>query len=797
MTTYKVAIVGSGPAGISAATRAASMGMSHVLLERAQQLSNTIFKYQKGKYIMATPDALPVRAGVEFQADSRENLLANWTARVNELGVNVRYGADVTGVEGEAGNFSVQLASGETVQAETVVIAIGLQGNLRKMGVDGEDNGLVEYQLDDPKDYWDKDVVVVGAGDAAIENAVALAQNENRVTIVNRKREFARAKPGNISLIMGAIKDELIECAYNTSPVRVEDNAIVLKSPEGEQIVRADRVIARIGAIAPRKFVEAIGGVFEEGADFPRVSESYESDRTGIYFVGALAGYPLIKHCLNQGYEVIQTIAGDPVDGADIPMLSEKFGALLQGRSVHDLLNEVRDSVDLFNGLTILQLREFLLEAEIQVHPHGSTIIRKGDAGDSLFVIVRGEVEIPINETTSFDVQKGSFFGEMGLVMGRRRNSDAVGGMAGATVIEIPRNAALKLIASSATARKTLMDTIVLRKMQTFLSPQLTQFDLKEVMDTYEVINFSRGEALMKEGGEADAVFVIQSGSTAVTREFGGKDVVLAYLPAGSMVGETALLNDAPRNATVRAAVGVEALKIQKDVFVRLLEKNPKVRQIVQKVSADRAASTGARASGNAAKSKIVDFLMQNGIGEATNAIAIDNKLCVRCDFCEKACAETHDGIPRLSRAAGPTYSARDAQAQVHIPISCRHCEHPHCMADCPPNALYRSSGGAVQINDTCIGCGNCARNCPYDAIQLSATPKKRGFLLTWLLFGAGDRPGERRAAVKSKENKELARKCDLCEDVRGGPACVRACPTGAIIRIGPEGLIKKIQDAA
>ena len=797
MTIHKVAIVGSGPAGISAATRAASMGLSHVLLERAPQLSNTIFKYQKGKYIMATPDSLPLRTEVHFEADARENILDSWTNRVNELGVNVQYNAEVTGIEGEKGNFTLRLASGDSVQAEAVVIAIGLQGNLRKMGVPGEDDGLVDYQLDDPKDYWDKDIVVVGAGDAAIENAVALANNENRVTIVNRRREFARAKPGNISLIMNSIKDEVIECAYNSNPVRVEGNTIVLKGPEGEQIVRADKVIARLGAIAPRKFIESIGGVFEDGADFPRVSESYESDCEGIYYVGALAGYPLIKHCLNQGYEVIQTIAGQPVDGADIPTLTEKLAPLLEGRSVHEALNEVRDAVGIFNGLTILQLREFLLEADIQHHPRGSTIIRKGDAGDSLFVIVRGEVEIPINESVSFDVPQGAFFGEMGLVMGRRRSSDAIGGMAGATVIEIPRNAALKLIASSASARKTMMDTIVLRKMQTFLSPELTQFDLKEVMDTYEIVNFSRGEALMEEGDEADAVYVVQSGSTAVTKNFGGKDVVLAYLPAGSMVGEAALLNNAPRNATVRAAVGVEALRINKDVFLRLMNAKPKVRDIVQKVAADRASATSERASGNAAKSKIVDFLMANGLGEATNAIAIDNKLCVRCDYCEKACAETHDGIPRLNRAAGPTFSSRDAQAQVHIPISCRHCEHPHCMADCPPNALYRTTSGAVQINDTCIGCGNCARNCPYDAIQLSAAPKKRGNLLTWLLFGVGDDPGQRKPAVKTKENKEVARKCDLCEDVHGGPACVRACPTGAIIRIGPEGLIKKIQDAA
>ena len=772
------------------------MGLSHILIERSPALSNTISKYQKGKYIMATPDSLPLRTEVKFEADTRETILENWTARVNELGVNVRYNAEVETIDGEQGGFQVRLAGGDVVEAETVVIAIGLQGNLRKMGVPDEDNGLTHYQLDDPKDYWDKDIVVVGAGDAAIENAVALAQNENRVTIVNRKREFARAKPGNISLIMEAIKDEMIECVYNASPVSVTDKSIALKTPDGERIVRADRVIARIGAIAPRKFVEAIGGVFEEGADFPRVSETYESDRAGIYYIGALAGYPLIKHCLNQGYEVIQTIAGDPVDGADIPMLADKFQGIASGRSVHEILNDIRDSIPLFQGLTVLQLREFLLDADVHVKQPGDGIIKKGEAGDSLFTILKGNVDVPIGGGAVFSVPQGQFFGEMGLVMGRRRNSDVIAGQGGATMIEIPRTAALKLLASSAPAKKALTDTVVLRKMQTFLSPDLNVVDLAEVLETYEIVDFSRGEALMEEGDEADAVYVIQSGSTVITRNVDDKDVVINYLPAGNMVGEMALLNDAPRAATVRAAVGVEALKIRKETFNRLLDRKQKVRQIVQRVVADRAAGGGARASGSAAKSRILDFMLANGIGEATNAIAIDNKLCVRCDFCEKACAETHDGIPRLNRAAGPTYSTRNAQAQIHIPVSCRHCEHPHCMADCPPNALYRSSDGAVKINDTCIGCGNCARNCPYDAIHLSAVPKKRGNLLTWMLFGMGDRPGERKPAQKSKDNKELARKCDLCEDVRGGPACVRACPTGAIIRIGPEGLIKQIQDA-
>jgi Fe-S-cluster-containing hydrogenase component 2 len=61
-------------------------------------------------------------------------------------------------------------------------------------------------------------------------------------------------------------------------------------------------------------------------------------------------------------------------------------------------------------------------------------------------------------------------------------------------------------------------------------------------------------------------------------------------------------------------------------------------------------------------------------------------------------------------------------------------------------------------------------------------------------MFGVGPGPGEasyswrKKAAEKSgKEVGKFAIKCDMCSGIDGGPACVRACPTGAAIRVGPE----------
>ena len=169
---YKIAIVGSGPGGLSAAAHAAKLGVSHVLLERTDHLSDTIYKYQKGKYVMATPDVLPLRADVGFAAGKRETVLDNWNRQLDALKANVRLKADVTSVARNGDRFTIKLGDGGVIEAENVVLAIGLQGNLNKLRCEGADLPHVQYQLDDPDEYEAETIVVIGAGDAGIENAI-------------------------------------------------------------------------------------------------------------------------------------------------------------------------------------------------------------------------------------------------------------------------------------------------------------------------------------------------------------------------------------------------------------------------------------------------------------------------------------------------------------------------------------------------------------------------------------------------------------------------------------------------
>lgn len=801
-SAFKIAVVGSGPAGMSAAGRAAQLGLSHILLEKTDHLSDTIYKYQKGKHVMATPSQLVLRSDMDFEAGKREAILEVWNRQVAERQVNVRMNAEVKKITGSKGDFTLTLTNGEEIKAEYVILGIGTQGNPNKLRCEGGDLPHIQYTLDDPGEYVDEHITVIGSGDAGIENAIGLAadpEQGNVVTILNRSPEFARAKQGNIDLITEAGRTGRVNVMCETTPARVVPGYLYLDTRDGEQKIKCDRIIARMGTAPPRKFVEECGIQFtSDSADaFPALSPQFESSVPGIYVIGALAGYPLIKHCMNQGYDAVEFINGNTdLKPADEPLLEKKFEGLPGARSVTEWLAFLRRRVSILNDLSMLQMREFMLDSEPRAYRAGEVVFRRNEPGASLFAIADGSllVEIdPDNPDRTVSIERGSIVGEVGLISGRKRGATVRTGE-GAIVIEIPRSAALKLIATNDAAKREITRIATERQLlQMFGS--VSPDDLKEVLDTAEIRNVRAGETIINEGEEGYDIFVIRLGSMVVEKSIGGKPVFLSYLPAGSYVGEMALVDRGRRTATVRAAIKSEVIRLDGDAFRRLLDRKPELLARFKQDMSSRQELTSfieARKDGFGGVvdmySQVAGFLVENGIGEATDVLLIDEKLCIGCDNCERACADSHEGLSRLDREAGRTY------AHLHVPTSCRHCEHPHCMADCPPNALNRGPDGEVYINDTCIGCGNCQRNCPYGVIRLAKVPPKKPGLLKWLFFGSGPGPGEadEKWAKKNKsksgaEAPKKAIKCDMCSGIEGGPACVRACPTGAAIRVSPE----------
>jgi len=771
---FEVAIVGAGPGGLSAAARAGQRRVPHVLLEASDKHANTIQQYQKRKHVMSEPSVLPLRSDMAFKAGAREDILDNWEETIERANVNIRYKSEVTAIKGQHGHFQINLKDGAVISAKNVILALGLQGNPRKLGVPGEDLPFIQTTLESADDLKGETIVVVGAGDAAIENAVSLA-NGNRVILVNRRAEFARAKEGNVAKVLRAIDTEKLQCLYDTEVSRVEQisgrtpGRIVLKTPNGPKAIDCHRIIARLGAVAPRKFVESIGVEFvsPEADALPRLSPRYESSVPGLYIIGALAGYPLIKQAMNQGYEAVEYMLGNAITPSDHGILEKKLRALRFGKDVDGALSALRQRLRLFHETSALNLRELVLVSEIVIPKPGKPIFVKNDYSASIYNIIQGEVHLRAGPGQMITLRPGQFFGEMSLISGRPREVTAIAGR-NCVLLESPDRAMKKMLRVEDSVRNYVDRAATLRSLKYLLMPYTSADTIHALSDTAQIHRIKANEPIFKEGDPVDRLYLLRSGSVTLSRQSNKQDVVVAYVAAGSYIDPMGSLSGKPaRTVTARATVATEAISIEHNKFARVMARD---RQLLGKVQLERKeqVSQYARMQAKPEAGQVLSFLMSHGVGEATNVLVIDESLCVGCDQCENACAATHQGVSRLDRKAGPSFYS------LHLPTSCRHCEHPHCMKDCPPDAIHRQVNGEVYIDDTCIGCGNCEENCPYGVIQMAKVKPRASILV---------KMGVKRQAEIAK----TAVKCDMCKDLKAGPACVNACPTGAAIRIHAE----------
>lgn len=277
-------IVGGGPAGISAAIECEKRGWKYVLLER-NEIANTVRTFPLGKKVYAEPQTIKNISELDVDRDlDRDEFLTIVEQTVADRKLQYKERVEVTKiVKSHDRAFEVQTKDGTSFPARQVLIAIGRQGQPRKLKIEGcDDCKKVTYRLHTKEDYNDEDVLVVGGGNSAIEAALML-KDHNRVTIAYRGDDFFRAKEENRRLLDEAIANGEITALLKSNLKTSRDKAVDIEVAGQLQTIKNDKVIILIGQLPPIEFLMDTGMELDGVWTKRRVIWSIIGLATGIF----------------------------------------------------------------------------------------------------------------------------------------------------------------------------------------------------------------------------------------------------------------------------------------------------------------------------------------------------------------------------------------------------------------------------------------------------------------------------------------------------------------------------------
>lgn len=260
---HDVVIIGAGPAGISSTLAAKEIGLRSVTLEQEDTFGGTTLHYPRGKLVMTAPMNLPLIGKIKIRETSKEALMALWEDVVKKAGIKINFSERMEKIEHQGDTFTVVTSRG-SYQTNSVLLCIGRRGTPRKLDVPGEKLEKVVYRLLDPQQYRGKHVLVVGGGDAALEAAISISEEQGTtVTLSYRSKAFSRVKPKNRKLAEEASNSGQLSVLLESNVKEIRSATVILDHKGVDVELPNDAVVVCAGGILPTPFLKEIGIMVE------------------------------------------------------------------------------------------------------------------------------------------------------------------------------------------------------------------------------------------------------------------------------------------------------------------------------------------------------------------------------------------------------------------------------------------------------------------------------------------------------------------------------------------------------
>jgi thioredoxin reductase (NADPH) len=296
---FDAIIIGGGAAGISAALWCDELKLKTLLLESRAELGGQLLRVYN-----------PVKNHLGIETENGRELRDIFVKQIENCQFAIRLQAEINQIDLE--NKSVTLSNGESVSAEAVIIATGVRR--RKLNVEGEEKfknrGIIESGKRDATAIKDKNVCIVGGGDAALENALILSETASNVTLIHRSDNF-RARPEFVAQVKNNPKIEILtETAMRKILGKESVEAVELENLKTARIFQknVEAILIRIGVEPNTDFLNGKLDLDEHG--YIKINQNCETNIKGIFAIGDVANpiAPTVSSAVGMGATAAKTI---------------------------------------------------------------------------------------------------------------------------------------------------------------------------------------------------------------------------------------------------------------------------------------------------------------------------------------------------------------------------------------------------------------------------------------------------------------------------------------------------------
>jgi thioredoxin reductase (NADPH) len=333
-------VVGAGPTGIAIGAECRRTGLSVLLVDRGP-LTAAIQAYPTFLEFFTTRDRLEI-ADVPFAIPeakpTRRQALVYYRSVVERYGIPLALHEDVQRIERRGDEFVLhtegRIAAGadgapRVRRARAVAIATGYFDGWKQLGVPGEDQPWVHHRYVEPYPYFDRDVVIVGAGNTAAEAAVDLWRNGARVTLVHRREQLkAGVKYWLKPDVENRIAEGSIRARFRSVVRAFGPESVEIVTPEGEESLPAQAAFVLIGYVPDAGFQRRAGVEVDPETLVPSFDpETCETNVPGLYVAGTIqAGRNIdrifIENSREHGPKIVRHLRSRLGAGSPEPALS-------------------------------------------------------------------------------------------------------------------------------------------------------------------------------------------------------------------------------------------------------------------------------------------------------------------------------------------------------------------------------------------------------------------------------------------------------------------------------------------